>query len=49
MSARCFSIVFIYGLLTLPASAQGFNFNIGGEPGFPLSRTSDFAHTSYNL
>lgn len=49
MSGRRFSIVFIYGLLTMPSSAQGFNFNIGGGPGFPLSRTSDFAHTSYNF
>jgi hypothetical protein len=49
MSARRFSIVFIYGLLALPSSAQGFNFNVGAGPGFPLSRTSDFAHTSYNF
>ena len=49
MSARRFSIVFIYGLLTLPSSAQHFNFNIGAGPGFPLSRTNDFAHTSYNF
>lgn len=49
MSAKRFSIVFIYCLLTLPSAAQGFNFNIAGGPGFPLSRTSDFAHTSYNF
>jgi len=51
MSARRFSIVFIfiYGLLTLPLSAQGFNFNIAAGPGFPLGTTSDYAHTSYNF
>src|SRR5579862_4427382 len=51
MLARRFSIVFIfiYGLLTLPLSAQGFNFNIGAGPGFPLGTTSDYAHTSYNF
>jgi hypothetical protein len=49
MSPRRFCILFIYGLLTLPSSAQGFNFNIGGGPGFPLGTTSDFAHTSYNF
>jgi hypothetical protein len=49
MSGRRFIIVFIYGLLTLPSWAQGFNFNIGGGPGFPLGRTSDFARTSYNF
>jgi len=49
MSTRRYAILFIYGLLTLPSSAQGFNFNIGVGPGFPLSRTSDFAHTSYNF
>jgi len=41
--------VFIYGLLTLPSSAQGFNFNFGAGPGFPLSTTNDFAHTSYHF
>jgi Outer membrane protein beta-barrel domain len=49
MSVRNLRIVFIYGLLTLPASAQGFNFNIGAGPGFPLGKTSDFASTSYNF
>jgi len=49
MSTRRYTILFIYRLLTLPSSAQGFNFNIGVGPGFPLSRTSDFAHTSYNF
>src|SRR4051794_28262471 len=49
MSGRRFIMVFIYGLLTLPSWAQGFNFNIGGGPGFPLGRTSDFAKTSYNF
>lgn len=49
MPVRRFIVVFICGLLTLPASAQHFNFNIGGGPGFPLSRTKDFAHTSYNF
>src|ERR1700751_4614078 len=49
MSTRIFTMVFIYGLPPLPSSAQGFNFNIGGGPGFPVGRTSDFAHTSYNF
>jgi hypothetical protein len=51
MSAKRFSIVFIfiYGLLALPLSAQGFNFNVGAGPGFPLGTTSDYAHTSYNF
>ena len=49
MSAIRFSIVFIYGLLTLPSSAQSFNFNVGAGPGFPMSTTNDFAHTSYNF
>ena len=49
MSAKRFSIVYIYCLLTLPSAAQGYNFNIGGGPGFPLGKTSDFAHTSYNF
>jgi hypothetical protein len=49
MSATRFSIVFICGLLTLPSSAQSFNFNVGGGPGIPLGTTSDFAHTSYNF
>jgi hypothetical protein len=40
---------FVCGLLSLPSSAQGFNFNIGGGPGFPLGTTSDFANTSYNF
>ncbi|HXW93558.1 MAG TPA: hypothetical protein VEK33_23615 [Terriglobales bacterium] len=49
MSASRWCILFIYCLLTLQASAQGYNFNFGGGPGFPLSTTSDFANTSYNL
>jgi hypothetical protein len=37
-------------VLTLPAWAQqGFNFNFGGGPGFPLSKTDNFTNTSYNL
>jgi len=49
MSVRRLWIVFIYSLLTLPSSAQGFNYNVGGGPGFPLSKTSDFAKTSYHF
>ena len=30
-------------------SAQHLNFDIGGGPGFPLSRTGDFTNTSYNF
>jgi hypothetical protein len=49
MLVRRLSILFIYGLLTLPSSAQGFSFNIGAGPGFPLGTTHDFANTSYNF
>ena len=50
MSVRRSRMVLIYYcLLALPASAQRYNFNFGGGPGFPLDRTSDFANTSYNL
>lgn len=35
--------------ITLPASAQKYNFNIGAGPGFPLGMTGDFASTSYNF
>jgi hypothetical protein len=41
-----FWILFVCGLLVQPATAQGYNINIGGGPGFPVSRTSDFAGTS---
>ena len=36
-------------LLALPACAQNFNFNFGAGPGFPLSTTADFVHSSYDL
>jgi hypothetical protein len=49
MSAKRWCRVFIGGLLTLPASAQHYNFNFGGGPGFPLNKTGDLAKTSYNL
>jgi Outer membrane protein beta-barrel domain len=39
----------ICGLLVQSVVAQGFNVNIGGGPGFPVSRTSDFADTSYHF
>jgi hypothetical protein len=42
-------ILIVCGFLVQPANAQGYNFNIGGGPGFPLSRTGDFAGTSYNF
>jgi hypothetical protein len=42
-------ILIACAFLVQPASAQGYNFNIGGGPGFPLSRTGDFAGTSYNF
>jgi hypothetical protein len=48
MAAKRSCRLFICGLLTLPASAQRFNFNFGGGPGFPLGKTGDFANTSYN-
>jgi hypothetical protein len=42
-------ILLICGLFVRPATAQGFNFNIGGGPGFPVSKTSDFAYNSYHF
>jgi opacity protein-like surface antigen len=39
----------ICGLIVQPVAAQGFNLNVGGGPGFPLSRTGNFANTSYNF
>jgi hypothetical protein len=36
-------------LLAPTASAQRYNLNFGVGPGFPLSETSNFAKTSYNL
>ncbi|HEV2397479.1 MAG TPA: hypothetical protein VGS27_11100 [Candidatus Sulfotelmatobacter sp.] len=49
MSVSALRVVFIYSLLTLPLSAQGFNFNIGAGPAFPLGETNHFTHTSYNF
>ena len=49
MSVRVLSLVIIYGVLTVGALAQGYNFNIGAGPGFPASKTNDFASTSYNF
>lgn len=49
MSLRVLTLVFVCGLLTPPSSAQGFNFNFGGGPGFPLGETNQFAHPSYNF
>ncbi len=49
MLVRQLRLVLILGLLTLPSFGQGFNFNFGGGPGFPLGKTADFAHTSYNF
>jgi hypothetical protein len=49
MSIRCWWVTLIGGLLTLPAFAQGYNFNFGGGPGFPLGKTSDFTNISYNF
>lgn len=42
-------VILICNLLTSRAIAQGYNFNIGGGPGFPVSPTSSFAHNSYNF
>jgi opacity protein-like surface antigen len=41
--------VFTWIVLTLPATAQRYNFNIGAGPGFPLGHSSDFTKTSYNF
>ncbi|MFZ1009240.1 MAG: outer membrane beta-barrel protein [Candidatus Sulfotelmatobacter sp.] len=49
MPFRCALVAFIGSLLTLPALAQGYNFNFGGGPGFPLGKTSDFTNISYNF
>ena len=47
MKNWCLGLTWI--LLTLPVSAQRYNFNIGGGPGFPLSDTAKFTNTSYNF
>lgn len=49
MRFRCACVAFVSSVLTLPALAQGYNFNFGGGPGFPLGKTSDFTNISYNL
>jgi hypothetical protein len=49
VSIRQSWVAFLGGLLTLPAVAQGYNFNFGGGPGFPLGKTSDFTNISYNF
>lgn len=49
MSIKCRWVALFGGLLTLPAFAQGYNFNVGGGPGFPLGKTSDFTNISYNF
>lgn len=49
MSIRRLQIILIYGLLTVQSAAQGFHFNVGGGPGFPMAKTSDFVNNSYNL
>ncbi len=49
MDASRWSRLFVCGMLSVPALAQGYNVNFGGGPGFPLSQTGKFANTSYNL
>ena len=49
MFANSWSKLFLWALLSLPALAQGYNFNFGAGPGFPLGQTNKFANTSYNL
>jgi len=39
----------VFFILALPACAQGFNFNFGAGPGFPLSTTAEFVHNSYDF
>jgi hypothetical protein len=46
---KLWGIVLVCILFALPVSAQRYNFNIGGGPGFPLAKASDFAGTSYNF
>jgi len=51
MSAKRTCMVFLYFVLTLPASAQEWRYNLNGVGGpvFPLSNASNFVNTSYNL
>lgn len=42
-------VIMICSPLNSRAIAQGYNFNIGSGPGFPVYPTSSFAHTSYNF
>jgi hypothetical protein len=49
ISIRSLGMFFLCGVLTLPALAQGFNFNIGAGPGFPLGNTNEIANPSYNF
>jgi opacity protein-like surface antigen len=46
---KCCFAAFIWVFLSINAPAQGYNFNFGLGPGFPLEKTSDVATTSYNL
>jgi hypothetical protein len=49
MPLRRTCMLFLFWGLTLPASAQQYNFNAGAGPGFPLSTASNFVNTSYNV
>lgn len=49
MSTKRYLVAVLCTVFTLPALAQRFNLNFGAGPGFPLSRTSDFANISYHL
>ena len=49
VTLRLLVCALIWNVLTLAALGQGYIFNVGAGPGFPLSPTSDLSHTFYNL
>lgn len=49
MRSKFARTLLVLGVLSSVAHAQRYNFNVGAGPGFPLSKTSDFATTSYNI
>ena len=47
--STCICTLLAFVLCPALRAQERYNFNFGGGPGFPLSKTSDFAKTSYNL
>lgn len=48
-SIRNCLIVLVSTFVVLPAFPQGFNFDIGMGPGFPIGKTNNLANPSYNF